>query len=54
MKYSELEEKVRNIVIECIDEYEIKLPDTEKNILKFVISGNICSLIMRNFKELEF
>jgi hypothetical protein len=54
MKYSELNEEVRKIIIASIDDNDIELSDTDKSILKFIICSDICSLIMRNFKELEF
>ena len=54
MKYKELNDEIRKIIADCIEEDEIDISDEDWGVLEKTVASDVCGLIMRNFKELEF
>ena len=54
MKYDDLMNEIREIVSNTISDSEIEMSTIEWGYLEKVIASEVCTLIMRNFKDLEF
>jgi len=52
MEYKQLDGKVREIIAECIEDWDINITDMEWGILEKQVASDVCLFIAANF-ELE-